>query len=232
MITGIVSSIIASFIFAFAAWVGRGYYDKHRYSLFRFAKIFKVFHSGAQGYYDSFPDKENEKVWQFVHKKFYYLGVSANSIIDRLIKFMESNKGEKIEYHFLLMDPVHDDTIRRQEAHRKGYVENDLMDISRKESLSKEVEIKKRQILTNVERLKNTDNYKAGNVEIRYFQEFLPWWVYMFDNTNIFVGLLPFKNTGEEPVMIIKKNEPYFTLYDVFLSIWERIWRDNINNRA
>ena len=62
-------------------WFARMIYIRKKYSWFRFVRKFKVFQSGAQGYYYSFHPEDNKKAWEEIKNEFCYLGVSTNTII-------------------------------------------------------------------------------------------------------------------------------------------------------
>lgn len=224
MIEGIISSLIAAAI----GWVAAGFYGKKKNSLFRFVRRFKAYNSGLQGYYYSFPPEENEKTWQYIKNEFCYLGVSAATIINELTDFMKTEDGRRIQYNFLLIDPKNEDFILKQEAYKSGYKEQDIssLDTTKKEKLYKDVEITRNNIILAVERLKNTE----CKVHVKFFKEFLPWWMYVFDENRIFVGLLEFNKDGRKsPLVILKKNKEHFTLYDAFETNWRRLWESAID---
>lgn len=155
--------------------------------------------------------------------KFYYLGVSSNTINNDLMDFMKTEQGKRIEYKFLLMNPGKEEIIGKQEAYKNGYKDKASLNSAKKDKLSKDVKITKNNILVSVDKIRNT----GCEVEIKYFEEFLPWWMYIFDDKRIYIGLLEFGKDGREsPLAILEKNENYFTLYNAFENNWKRIWEN------
>lgn len=230
MVEEILINIVAGVALVWLGWLAKILYNKRKYSLFRFVRKFKVFHSGAQGYYYSFPPEDNKKTWEEINSVFYYVGVSANTFINELIDFTRSEKGQKIDYKFLLMNPFDEENILKQETFKGGYKDISKIDAAKKEKLMQDVKITKNNILLNIDRIKNTDCYKNGNVKLKFFSEFLPWWIYIFDDNKIYVGLLKFGKDGRDsPLVILEKHEKHFTLYDAFKNNCNRIWNDAID---
>lgn len=224
----IVANIIAAAIGGIGVWLWRIFYERKKDSAFKFVRKLKVFHSGTQGYYYSFLLEENKKIWKGISTQFSYLGVSANTIIDDLIEYLNSDKGQKIEeYKFLLMNPENETLIGKQESFKLGYYESSL-GIEEKKILAAEVQSTKGRIISNVNKIKNTIPYKNGRIQIRYFNEFLPWWMYVFDMNKIFVGLLEFRKSGRNcPLLILEKDVNHFNFYNGFENNWNRIWKNS-----
>ncbi len=220
-------NIVAGIVLVWLGWLARAFYNRKKYSIFRFVRKFKIFRSGAQGYYYSFPPEDNKKVWEGINSSFYYLGISTGTISNELMDFMKSEKGKTLEYRFLLMNPENEGLLEEQELFKNGYKEKSLLDSTTMDKIAREVKNTKNSILLNVDKIKNTECFKAGQVKMKHFNEFLPWWVYGFDNNKIFVGLLEFGKSGlKSPLVILEKNETYFTLYDAFVNNWNRIWEN------
>lgn len=229
MIKEVIINIIAGIILVWLGWAAKAFYNRKKYSVFRFARKFKVFHSGAQGYYYSFPPEDNKKAWEEVKNKFYYLGISSNTFNNELMDFMKSEKGMSVEYKFLLMNPKNDAIIKKQEAYKNGYQNIDSLMEDEERHLNEQVKITKDSIMNSVDKIKNTEPFKKRRVQIKYFNEFLPWWLYIFDDTKVYVGLLEFGKDGRYcPLVVLEKNEKYFTLYDSFATNWNRIWSDAV----
>ncbi len=227
MIKDVIINIIAGIIFVWLGWAAKTFYNRKKYSVFRFVRRFKVFHSGAQGYYYSFPPEDNKKAWEYVKNKFYYLGISSNTFNNELMDFMKSEKGISIEYRFLLMNPENDAIIKKQEAYKNGYQNIDLLMEDERKHLNEQVEITKNSIINSADKIKNTEPFKKGKVQIKYCNEFLPWWLYIFDEAKVYVGLLEFGKDGRCcPLVLLEKNEKHFTLYNSFEANWSRIWSD------
>ena len=92
-------------------WLARILHSRRKYSFFRFVRKFKVFHSGAQGYYHSFIPEDNKKVWKEMNSGFYYVRVSANTFINELMDFMKSENGQKIKYKSSSINPFMEGTL-------------------------------------------------------------------------------------------------------------------------
>jgi hypothetical protein len=227
-IAGIALNIIAVII----TWVAKEFYTRKKSSVFRFVRRFQLFRSGAQGYYYSFPEGENRKVWRrYAKREFCYLGISAYTLTKNdLPDFMNSEDGMRLEYKFLLMDPEEEGAIEKQESYKAGITDINSLDNARKPKLQKDVNITRDNIRTCVEKIKNTEPFANKHVEIKFSKEFLPWWMYVFDNRRIFVGILePGKDGRNSPLAILEKNDEYFTLYDAFKTNWDRIWENARN---
>jgi hypothetical protein len=227
-LVGVASSIIAVII----TWVANEVYTRKKNSLFRFVRKFKVFSSGAQGYYYSFPEEENKKVWRrYAKREFCYLGVSAYTLIKNdLTDFMNSAEGKKTKYRFLLMNPEAEGAVEKQEVYKAGVRAAGSLDNIGNEKLQKEAKITRNNIQTCVEKIRNTKPFANKQVEIKFYKEFLPWWIYVFDDRRIFVGLLePGKDGRQSPLVILEKNDDFFTLYDAFKTNWDRLWENATN---
>ncbi|MEW6376156.1 MAG: hypothetical protein AB1502_10265, partial [Thermodesulfobacteriota bacterium] len=88
-----------------------------------------------------------------------------------------------------------------------------------------EVEPVKKRILSSIEMLKTLEIYREGRLKIRTYDEFIPWWMYVLDEEEIFLGILPKGKSGlDSPLLIMKENKKHTTLFDAFMSTWERLW--------
>lgn len=208
-------NILLGIILCFALIViGMGYLILKRYERF-----LKVLWSGAHGFYCSFPVEENKRVWEKVNYSFRYLGISSDSIIGRFKDWVEGLPGNSPHrFYFLLMDPEARALIQ-QIAHQKA------LDTSEPEVIE-EVEPIKKRILSSIDMLKTLEIYKNGRLEIRVYDEFIPWWMYVLDEEEVFLGILPKGKSGlDSPLLIIKENKKYTTLFNAFMSTWDRMWR-------
>lgn len=184
----------------------------------RYERFLKVLWSGAHGFYYSFPVEENKRVWEKVNQSFRYLGVSSDSIIGRFKDWVESlPENAPHKFYFLLMDPVGTALIQ-QIAHQRA------LDPTHQQVIQ-EIEPIKNRILSSIEILKRLEIYKEGRLEIRVYDEFIPWWMYVLDEEEIFLGILPKGKSGlDSPLLIIKENKKYTTLFNAFMSTWDRMW--------
>ena len=179
-----------------------------------------------QGCYQTFPPEKNKDLWKLTSDKLYYLGVSADSIINEIIEFMATDKGKSIKYKFLLMDPANEENLMKQNAFKLGIDDIDLIAEAQKAELKEAVKLDKNKITLSVEKLKKTACFASGNIEIKYSGEPLPWWMYVADDNKIFVGLMePGKSGMKSPLIILEKRNDKFTLYQAFENNWKRIWQ-------
>jgi len=208
----ILMGIILSGILFF---VGIGYLILKRYERF-----IKVLWSGAHGFYYSFPVEENKRVWEKVNRSFRYLGVSSDSIIQRFKDWVESlPENAPHKFYFLLMNPEAK-ALAQQIAHQKA-LEPTHQDVIQ------EVDLIKRRINSSIDMLKTLEIFREGRLEIRVYDEFIPWWIYILDEEEVFLGILPKGKSGlDSPLLIIKENKKYTTLFNAFISTWERMWNN------
>ncbi len=220
-------AVFAGLVTMAIGWFAKGFFSKKKDSFFRFHRMFKVRHSGTQGYYDSFEPHQNRDIWNKLNSEFRYLGVSAKTPLDNgLLEFMDDKKGSGLVYRFLLMNPMDLDAVTRQEMHKKGCVGTQP-----RPEMKKEIEASSKtqqgQILHYVNLLKRTSPYEAGRLKIRFTSEFLPWWMYVFNGSVLYLGLLPFNEDGSKsPLALIMKKSDHFTLFDAFWNNWERLWKE------
>lgn len=180
--------------------------------------MIKFIRAGAYGYYYSFPVEENLKVWKEVKKDFKYLGISADSILPRFRDWAEGlpiNSPHK--FLFLLVDPA-SMALKQQICHQRNL---DALN----SQLESELKVVQERIRTSIELLKNTKLYKEGKLKLRTYNEFIPWWMYIFDDEKIYLGILPKGKAGlDSPVLIMKKSKDFTTLFNAFENTWIRMW--------
>lgn len=137
---------------------------------------------------------------------------------------MRSDQGKDVKYKFLLLNPDKEDALKNQEAYRHGYKDINKLDKTQKEKLLKDVEITKSNILGSVQKIKNSG---CPSAEIKYYEDFSPWWQYLFNGNKLFVGLLePGKDGRKSPLVIFEKDDRYYTLFDTYETHWNRIWEN------
>ena len=117
----------------------------------------------------------------------------------------------------MLMNPE-GKAIIEQESHKLGLPSGDVV-------VANEVEIARGIIRTTILQLKGLELYQKQKLKIRLYDEFIPWWLYVFDNRKAYVGILEKGKSGREsPVLILKKNDQYASAFDAFEMTWERMW--------
>jgi hypothetical protein len=192
----------------------------------KYERLIKFALSGNVGYYYSFDLEENPKVWQEARKSFCYLGISADSIMEELRRWIERNPLP--EYHILLMKPDSESMIR-QEAFERGHG-LDIDPVALPDDARRTIEDAAGATSTRVKGaiaiLKDTSVYKEGRMKLRLYDEFSPSWMYLIDNRKAYVGILEKGRRGSScPVMVIGKNDRYTGPFDLFRNQWESLWQ-------
>ena len=197
---------------------------------FKYKRLIKVIRAGVTGYYYSFPLSENEVVWRDVKKEFRYLGISSNSFLEPFREWVKTNNPD-IRYYFLLMSPDAK-ALTIQIAYERGInLEEDITTFAPDilNQLKAEVEATKERITSAVNTLKTLPKFKNGRLEIRFYDEFVPWWMYIFDGRKIYLGILPKGERGlNSPVIIMNKNDRFLSPFDAFKNTFDRMWKDAV----
>lgn len=185
----------------------------------------KVLNSGANGYYYSFPLEENPKVWEEVVSSFYYLGISSDTIMPFFQRWIESLPANNtILFKFLLMNP--DATsLKTQLCFRHNFSDSSLTP-EQESQLNQEIATLKGRIISSVKLLQQTHLYKQGRLEIKYYDEFIPWWLYILNEDRGYVGILEKGKDGKDsPVLILRKDKKHANVFTAFFHTWERMWK-------
>ena len=190
----------------------------------KYHRKYKLLKSGLEGYYYSFPLEENPKVWTQVRHDFKYLGISSDSILEPFRVWINSLPfNDQKRFQFLLMDPEAE-ALKSQICHEKGIDPNDLTPELEKE-ISSEIRVIQSRIRSAVKVLQNTRHYKEDRLKIKLYNEFIPWWMYIFDNEKIFVGILKKgERSSNAPLLIMSKNKHYTSIFDAFFNYWNSLW--------
>ncbi len=185
----------------------------------KYERLIKAIWSGVQGYYYSFPPEENLNIWQN-HNVIKYLGISAYTILPHFKAWVErlpSNSNTTFE--FLLMSPDAK-AIKKQLLYEKGIDDPSLI-------ADDEVEAMRSRIRACIQEIKACRN---KNIRIKIYDEFVPWWMYVLDDKEVYLGLLPKGQSGiASPLMMMKKLKNYTTLFDSFCNTWNRMWDDAVS---
>jgi hypothetical protein len=191
----------------------------------KYERMIKLVVSGNAGYYFSFDLEENPKVWQEVKKSFCYLGVSSDSILEQLRGWIENNT--LTSYRILLMKPD-SESLMRQEAFQIGHdinTEWEELSADARQAIEQAADATTKRINSAVSVLKNTASFKNGWMELKLYDEFIPWWMYVLDERKAYIGILERGRRGyESPVMVMKKNDMYTSPFDAFKNNYERLW--------
>jgi hypothetical protein len=74
-------------------------------------------------------------------------------------------------------------------------------------------------------KLKGLDLYRRGRLKIRVYDEFVPWWIYIFDDRVAQIGILEKGKSGyNSPAMVLKKHDRYGSPFEAFANTWQRMW--------
>lgn len=181
----------------------------------KYERLIKVIWSGVHGYYYSFPPEENPSIWRN-HNTIKYLGISAFTILPYFKALLSDSN---ITFDFLLMSPDAK-AIKKQLSYEKGINDPSLI-------ADDEIEAMRSRIQACIQEIKS---YKNRNISIKIYDEFVPWWMYVLDDKEIYLGLLPKGQSGiYSPLMMMKKLENYTTLFDSFYNTWNRMWEDAVS---
>ncbi|RLI52883.1 MAG: hypothetical protein DRP09_16985, partial [Candidatus Thorarchaeota archaeon] len=190
----------------------------------KYHRKLKLLKSGLEGYYYSFPLEENPKVWREVSHDFKYLGISSDSILEAFRSWINSlPQTDQKKFYFLLMDPEAE-ALRYQICHEKG-VNPKEMTPEVKEEIEAEIEAVKERIRSAIKILKNTNHFKTGRLKIKLYDAFTPWWMYIFDNKKLFLGILKRgERSSNAPLLMIHKLKNYTSVFDAFYTYWNSLW--------
>jgi len=191
----------------------------------------RILLSGIKGYYLSFSLEENPKIWESdVTNSFWYLGISGASIIAFFERWLSRlPAGNTFSFKFLLMNPDNSKIMKRQLSFRYNLNPENLSPDQEKK-IEQEIATLSKQIISTVTRLKNTQPYIEGRLEIRYHDKFIPYWMYIFDERKAYVGILGKGEDGlESPVLIVHRDKTYSNVFNPFFHTWERIWEEAVS---
>jgi len=186
----------------------------------------QVFRSGVISYYTTFPIQQGPAYWHDSKHEFAYWGVTGASIQEELHTLLVQDRGEVRVYRFLLMSPE-GNAMKEQLAFKSGVnLHNASPDQIQR--IEHERDVARRRLDATIAVLKNSPAFAAGRLEIRLFDEFLPWWAYVLDNRRMIIGLLRYgQEVGEGPAAVVEKNPQDHNLFDAFHQNFERVWRSS-----
>ena len=96
-----------------------------------------------------------------------------------------------------------------------------------RETIEKEATAEREKIKGLIKALTALPAHRDGILEIRLYDQFAPWWMYIIDNQKIYLGILEQGSRGTDcPVMILKKAQGVASAFDSFMNLWESIWID------
>lgn len=190
----------------------------------KYHRKYKLLKSGLEGYYYSFPLEENPKVWKEVVHDFKYLGISSDSILESLRAWLSSlPQDDQKRFHLLLMDPEAS-ALKYQICHEKG-IDTREMNPEIEKEIEAEIEAVKERIRSAIKILKNTRQFKIGKLKIRLHDKFIPWWMYIFDDEKLLLGILKKgERSSNAPLLVARKIKNYTSIFDAFFTYWNSLW--------
>lgn len=184
----------------------------------------QVLRSGLTSFYMRFPVAAGPVLWQEAKSELVYWGVTGATIAGELRTMLAEEAGAKRTYRFLLMSEG-GRALREQLAFMMG-VYLATAEPHQLQKISKECEVARTRLKATIAVLKNSVAYREKRLEIRLFDEFLPWWVYIMDCRKMVVGILEFgQEVGEQPAAVAHKDSAHGTLFDAFHGNFERVWK-------
>lgn len=190
-------------------------------------RIWRIFQAGIKTYYFTFT--EDEEIWDETTDCFSYLGISAGSIIKDFEYWLNLEKmaarRNKIKFQFLLIDP-NGNALKSHICFMHNFNENELNN-SNVATVAQELPIEKQAIVANTKKLKEIfSRFNISNYEIRYYDTFVPWWMYLINNETAYVGFYEkgeFENLASV-VLVLKRNKKYPNPFSGFQCFWEKLW--------
>jgi len=198
-----------------------------------FSRKYKILKAGPTGYFYTFDSNKDCKIFirnGEVADSFSYLGVSGDSIIELFRKWVAH--GDLISaYNFLLMNPD-SPNLKWQIAFEKGVslgTDFDSLTVELKNTINREVTAARQRIRSCIELLKTLPPYKSGNLHIKLYDPFIPYWMYIMDKKTIYLGIMENGKRGHDsPVLVIARRQHYASLFDTFKNSWDKLWMDAI----
>jgi hypothetical protein len=154
-----------------------------------FRRLF-ITRAGLIDYRSNISVENSTRYWHKAKTDFMYVGVTGASIQEAIRRYIQNETNDKRRYRFLLIKPD-GKAFRQQIAFEKGF---DL-----REMTSEHEQIITSEIAAATQRLNafiatiNASRAAMNSprrVEIRKYDEFTPWWVYVLDNHEIVLGLI------------------------------------------
>jgi hypothetical protein len=182
-----------------------------------------VLFSGIRRFYKSFPEENNNKVFQEVRNEYCYFGVSFGSVINTFRAWHESELKSNVRIRLLLLDPDATEVLQFQ-----ARMEKDLF----KPVLSPEEQTFINDTVTRVRNgTKLTLDHlatlpsRSSRIEVRLHREKVRFWIHLVDGHLLYIGLLRKGETGLlGPVLLLKPRSGRWSLFDYYREQWETIW--------
>lgn len=127
------------------------------------------------------------------------------------------------------MDPDSPELIKQVAFERGVSPETDLSSLTSQmqESIKSEVEVTRKYINSALEMLKSLRSFKDGHLKIRLYSRFCPYWMYLFDEKTIYVGILEKGIRGQDsPALMLAKHPELASPFDLFKNSWDSLWAE------
>ncbi len=188
--------------------------------------------SGIEKYIPRYTLAENRKTWDTCESNFKYIGVTGKTFKVPFLHWLNGQgTADQRTYEFLFLKP-RSAVMREQVLHSKSYSANDIPP-KELQAIEDEIATQAANVKTTVAELKTTKAYQEGRLKIRYYDEYLNWWVQIIDNQRIYLGLLRKGSSGFEGAnLVLRRAGPRLfakqesTLYATFMDMWERLWQN------
>lgn len=213
------------YILAFGAL---GFFAAAFYYRKNYERFWKLKRGGVKEYYYTFDLSGNKAVLDGAAESLCYFGVTAATVVEFLRARTSRNDLPQLKKcKFLLMDPQ-SDALKRQIAFRNGVAVDtplESIDHALKTSIEEEYKTAQERIDCSMRALRELLLFKAGNLEIRLHDGFLPWWMYVVDDAKIYLGVLERgKNGLYSPVVVMTKVPGFPSPFDAFKNMWDITW--------
>ncbi|MDI6798353.1 MAG: hypothetical protein QMD09_15500, partial [Desulfatibacillaceae bacterium] len=158
-------------------------------TLLYFRRLNKLRASGVISLKEGISPDNGPSIWRKAQNDLMYLGVTAHSIHRQLIDFIQKDSNASRRYRLLLINP-------NSEAFRRfvGYSEkgNPAAFAGPEGINAKEVKSTASEMLAAVDRIMGLVQERGEqlSISIRFYDEFVPYWLYRVDNAKCFVGAL------------------------------------------
>jgi hypothetical protein len=149
--------------------------------------------------------------------------VTGGSILEELRVFLAEDPDRSRSYRILLMSPD-GDGMRQQEAFARGLTLPQTPD--HLEQIDEARDEDSARLTATLRVLKASTAFKEGRLQMRLFDEFLPWWAYIIDGSRMVIGILQFgRNVEDGPAAVVRRASSAHNLFDAFHENFERVWR-------
>jgi hypothetical protein len=185
------------------------------------------YRSGIVQYCSRYDIKANRKTWSSIKTHYRYVGVTGSTFKPFFLDWLDKQPNDdRRRYQFLLLHPSDTETFIEQELHASRFTRQTISQAELQRFQEKAAN-KAADTWTTVRDLQATDAYREGRMEIRFYSEYLNWWMQIVDGTFIYLGLWKKGSNGfEDPNLLLKYKDrkAHPTIADTFMDMWNRLW--------